>query len=250
MNEPTNRTESVARPTSGTPRELNAQRAAGLACGTASSGRRLLEQHGDARLVPSRITRDEAGFSHFALMVATMLFAAVLMVAIPEGAAQRADRQVSAVAEALTNGIRKTRAAAVAKGHTTLFALAIEAPPAENPKPVTYAPNWFAELNAWSSLGKASAAPELILASTEGMRQSVTIAGPAVTCFDVHGHQTGLAASGNRLATPCTVADPAIYQVFRGSGATRYFDVLVYADGRVRECDAAEVQSAEDPDGC
>jgi Tfp pilus assembly protein FimT len=249
MKKSSNSIESVAQPISGMPRHLNAEHVAGLTCGKASSGRRVLE-HGDRHHAPSRATRDEAGFSGIALMVAMALFAAVLMVAIPEGATWTADRQVSAVAEALTNAIRKTQATAVAKRRTALFALAVEVSPAASSKPVTYAPNWFAELNAWNGLGKTSAPPELILASTEESQQNVTIAGPAVTCFDAHGRQTGLAASANRLATPCTVADPAVYQVFRSSGASRYFNVLVYADGRVRECDAAKVQSAEDPDGC
>ena len=242
-------TESVVKPISGMPWHLNAEHLADLTCREASSGRRLLERR-TGRLAASWAPSDEAGFSHIALMVAMTLVAAVLLATSPEGARQMADRHVSAVADALTNAIRKTQAAAVAKGRTALFALAIEVPPAGNSRPVTYAPNWFAELNVWSGLGKSPAPPELILASTEGTQQNVTIAGPAVTCFDPHGRQTGLAASANRLATACTVADPAVYQVFRSSGASRYFNVLVYADGRIRECDATKEQSAEDPDGC
>ena len=109
--------ESVAQPISGMQRHLNAEHVAGLTCGKASSGRRVLERR-DRHLAPSRTTRDEAGFSGVALMAAMALFAAVLMAGIPEGATWTADRHVSVVAEALTNAIRKTQAGrfAAAKG--------------------------------------------------------------------------------------------------------------------------------------
>jgi len=41
-----------------------------------------------------------------------------------------------------------------------------------------------------------------------------------------------------------------VFQVSRDTGASRYFEVLVYAGGRVRMCDAAKTISSADPDGC
>jgi len=190
------------------------------------------------------------GFSLIELMVTVALIAILLVVAIPAYGTWTADAHVRAAAESLTNAIRLTQATAVAKGRTSLFALTTDAQPSVNSTPAAYAPNWFATLNVLGGSDETKASLGLILKSTEGTRHRVTISGPALVCFNALGRQTSLAAGANSLSTACTAGDPAVFQVSRDAGASRYFKVLVYAGGRVRMCDAAKAVSSANPDGC
>ncbi|HEY8975914.1 MAG TPA: prepilin-type N-terminal cleavage/methylation domain-containing protein [Burkholderiaceae bacterium] len=190
------------------------------------------------------------GFSLIELMVTVALIAILLVVAIPAYGTWTADAHVRAAAESLTNAIRLTQATAVAKGRTSLFALTTDAQPSVNSAPAAYAPNWFATLNVLGGSDETKASLGLILKSTEGTQHRVTISGPALVCFNALGRQTSLAAAANSLSTACTAGDPAVFQVSRDAGASRYFKVLVYAGGRVRMCDAAKAISSADPDGC
>lgn len=190
------------------------------------------------------------GFSLIELMVTVALIAILLVVAIPAYGTWTADAHVRAAAESLTNAIRLTQATAVAKGRTSLFALTADAQPSVNSAPAANSPNWFATLNVLGGSDETKASLGLILKSTEGTQHRVTISGPALMCFNALGRQTSLAAAASSLSTACTAGDPAVFQVSRSVGASRYFKVLVYAGGRVRMCDAAKAISGTDPDGC
>jgi len=190
------------------------------------------------------------GFSLIELMVTVSLIAILLVITIPAYGTWTADAHVRAAAESLTNALRLTQAMAVAKGRTSLFALTADAQPSVDSVPAAFAPNWFATLNVLGGSDETKSSLGLILKSTEGTQHRVTINGPAMVCFNALGRQASLAASANSLATACTAADPAVFQVSRNSGASRYFKVLVYAGGRVRMCDAAKAISNANPDGC
>lgn len=190
------------------------------------------------------------GFSLIELMVTVSLIAILLVITIPAYGTWTADAHVRAAAESLTNAIRLAQATAVAKGRTSLFALTADAQPSVNSLPATYAQNWFSALNVLGGSDETKASLGLILKSTEGTQHQVTVSGPALVCFNALGRQTTLAAAANSLSTACTAADPAVFQVSRNSGASRYFKVLVYAGGRVRMCDAAKAISNANPDGC
>jgi type IV fimbrial biogenesis protein FimT len=206
--------------------------------------------HAKGRLVLKRPTRAGRGFSLIELMVTVSLIAILLVMTIPAYGTWTADAHVRAAAESLTNAIRQAQSTAVAKGRTSLFALTADAHPGVGSLPGASTPNWFATLNVLSGSDETRSSLGLILKSTEGTQHQVTISGPAMTCFNALGRQTSLASSANSLATACTAADPAVYQVSRDSGASRYFKVLVYAGGRVRMCDAAKSLSSTNPDGC
>jgi len=197
-----------------------------------------------------RTTPRARGFSLIELMVTVTLIAILLVMTIPAYGTWTADAHVRAAAESLTNAIRLTQATAVAKGRTGLFALTADAQPSVNSTPAGFAQNWFATLNVLGGSDETKASMGLILKSTEGTQHRVTVSGPALVCFNALGRQTSLAAAANSLSTACTAADPAVFQVSRDAGASRYFKVLVYAGGRVRMCDAAKAISSADPDGC
>ena len=197
-----------------------------------------------------RTTPTAPGFSLIELMVTVALIAILLVMTIPAYGTWTADAHVRAAAESLTNAIRLTQATAVAKGRTGLFALTADAQPSVNSVPAAFARNWFAILNVLGGSDETKASMGLILKSTDGTQHRVTISGPAMVCFNALGRQTSLAASANSLSTACTAADPVVFQVSRDTGASRYFEVLVYAGGRVRMCDAAKTISSADPDGC
>jgi len=190
------------------------------------------------------------GFSIIELMVTVAIIAILLVMTIPAYGTWMADAHVRAAAESLTNAIRLTQSTAVAKGRTSLFALTADPQPSVNSTAAASASNWFATLNVLGGSDETKASLGLILKSTEGTQHQVTISGPAVVCFNALGRQTSLAAAASSLSTGCTAADPAVFQVSRASGASRYFKVLVYAGGRVRMCDAAKAISSNNPDGC
>jgi type IV fimbrial biogenesis protein FimT len=200
--------------------------------------------------VLSRPGRGEAGFSLIELMVTLTLIAILLVLTIPAYGTWTADAHVRATAESLTNALRLTQATAVAKGRTSMFALTADAAPTIASVPAANATNWFAMLNVLTGSDETQAGLGLVLKSTEASQHNAAIRGPALLCFNALGRQTSLAAADNSLSTDCTVADPAIYQVGRGSGTSRSFHVLVYAGGRVRMCDAAKAISTANPDGC
>ena len=190
------------------------------------------------------------GFSVIELMVTVTLIAILLVLTIPAYGTWTADARVRAVAESLTNAIRQSQSTAVAKGRTSLFALTADPRPAVTSVPSANAPNWLAALNVLGGSDETRASLGLILQSTEGSQHQVTITGPALVCFNALGRQTSLSASANSFSASCTAADPAVYQVSRDPAASRSFNVLVYAGGRVRMCDAAKAISSANPDGC
>jgi type IV fimbrial biogenesis protein FimT len=190
------------------------------------------------------------GFSLIELMVTITLIAILLVMTISAFGTWSADAHVRAAAESLTNAIRLAQATAVAKGRTSLFALTADAHPTVGSTPSANARNWLAMLNVLGGSDETTSSLGMILKSTEGTQHNVTIRGPAMVCFNALGRQTSLIASANSLATACTAADPVTYQVARNTGASRSFNVLVYAGGRVRMCDAAKSISAANPDGC
>jgi len=190
------------------------------------------------------------GFSLIELMVTVTLIAILLVLTIPAYGTWTADAHVRAAAESLTNAIRLAQASAVAKGRTSLFALTADTQPSINSVPAANARNWFAMLNVLGGSDETKASLGLILKSTEGTQHQVTVSGPTMICFNALGRQTSLAASASSLSTACTAADPAVYQVSRSSGASRSFNVVVWAGGRVRMCDAAKAISSTNPDGC
>jgi len=190
------------------------------------------------------------GFSVIELMVTVALIAILLVMTIPAYGTWTADARVRAVAESLTNAIRQSQSTAVARGRTSLFALTADPRPAVGSLPASNSPNWLAALNVLGGSDETRASLGLILQSTEATQHQVAISGPALVCFNALGRQTSLSASANSLAASCTAADPAVYQVSRSAGTSRSFNVLVYAGGRVRMCDAAKAISAANPDGC
>ena len=190
------------------------------------------------------------GFSVIELVVTVALIAILLAISVPAYGTWTADAHVRAAAESLTNAIRLTQATAVAKGRTSLFALTADAQPSVDSVPAGSAQNWFAALNVLSGSDETKASQGLILKSTEGTQHRVQISGPAMVCFNALGRQASLAATANSLATACTAADPVVFQVSRSTGASRAFNVLVSAGGRVRMCDAAKTISNANPDGC
>lgn len=200
--------------------------------------------------MPRRPSHEPGGFSAIELMPKAALIAILIALAVPSFVTWTADAQVRSATESLMNAIRLAQIDAVAKGRTSLFALTTAAPPTARSTPVANAPNWFVVLNALDDPGRTRASLGLVLGSTEGTRRNVTVAGPALTCFDALGRQTTLAATANSLSTACNAADPAIYLVASNSSASRYFEVLVYAGGRMRMCDGTRQFSIATPDGC
>ena len=197
-----------------------------------------------------RHSRTDGGFSLIELMLTVALISILIVLAIPSFGKWTADAHVRSAAESLANAIRLAQSTAVAKGRTSLFALTSDAPPTFSSSPVSSASNWFAVLNVLGGSDETQATLGLVLKSTEGTQHNVTVAGPALTCFNALGRQATLAATANSLSTACSAADPAVYKVASNASASRYFNVLVYAGGRVRMCDAAKVLSSTAPDGC
>ncbi len=197
--------------------------------------------------VPS--PRRAAGFTLVELMVTIALIAILLVIVVPSFGAWNADARVRSVAESLTNAIRQTQSAAVANGRTSMFALTADTAPVVTSVPAANGPNWVAELAKLGGSDETQASLGVLLKSTEATANKVTITGPALVCFNALGRQTSLLSTANDLATACTSTDPQTYKVSR-TGASRYFNVLVYAGGRVRMCDAAKTLSSTNPDGC
>jgi len=202
------------------------------------------------RLMPSRPSHEHRNLSSIELTLAAALTAILVALAVPSLGTWTADTQARSAAESLTDAIRLAQGTAVANGRTSLFALTTATPPVAGSTPVANSPNWFVVLDALDSPGKTRTSSGVLLGSTDGTRHDVTVAGPALTCFNALGRQITLAAGANSLSTACSAADPIVYLVASNSDASRYFEVLVYAGGWVRMCDGAKVFSIATPDGC
>lgn len=202
-------------------------------------------------MLTQRSPRRAAGFTLVELMVTIALIAILLVMVVPGFGTWNADARTRSVAESLTNAIRQTQSAAVAQGRTSLFALTADAAPVVTSLPAQNASNWMGVLN---HLGGSDETATLLIKSTEAGTNKVTITGPAMICFNSLGRETTIAPANNDLATQCTAVDPTTaapytYKVSR-TAASRSYNILVYAGGRVRMCDAAKTLSSTNPDGC
>jgi type IV fimbrial biogenesis protein FimT len=198
----------------------------------------------------TRAGRASAGFSLIELMVTIAVIGIAMVIAIPTFGKWTADASVRAVAESLTNAIRKTQAAAIAQGRVGMFALTTATPPVATSTPNAAGPNWFAALNPLAGSDETATTLGMILKSTEGTQRAVQVTGPALICFSSVGRQTNVTTQNLGGCSVVSSSSPTTYTVSRATGATRSFKVLVYLGGQVRMCDAAKTLSSSNPDGC
>lgn len=201
------------------------------------------------------------GFSLIELMVVVALIGILLALGIPGIGNWIGDARLRATAESLTNQVRLAQATAVTQNRVTALVLT-SGTPAYNATPVTNGTAWMVVVDPLSS--ESFSAASMVYSSSEARQYGVTVAGPAVVCFNSLGQQTAnlttALPSGTACATPGTndsaTASSAqsaglvtSYQLTR-TNAQRTFRVLVYAGGRVRMCDALKTLSTTNPDGC
>lgn len=188
------------------------------------------------------------GFSLIELMV-TLAVATLLMVAvIPAVTTWMADARVRAAGEALQNAARLAQGEALKRSRTSVLALTTAAP-ALNATPAANAQHWFVQVVTRPSDSASEAASLYVRGGTEPSSLNVTVAGPALLCFNAFGQQTALGATATGLGVKCDTASPAVYTL-SGTGASRSMKVQVALGGQVRLCDASKTFSDSTPDGC
>jgi len=212
-------------------------------------------------------TRPARGFSIIELMVAVALIGVLTALGLPAIGNWMADTRLRAAAESLANQLRLAQATAVTRNRVTML-VSTNATAAYNALPAANGLRWMVLVDPLSSETWAAATAtdpgSMISSSGEATQHNISVAGPAVVCFNSLGQQTTnlttALPSNTACATPgtsdlatasSTKASALIttYELTR-SGAQRTFRVLVYSGGRVRMCDALKTLSATNPDGC
>ncbi len=189
--------------------------------------------------------RRAGGFSLVELIITVSVLAVVTLLVVPGLGGWIANARMRTVAESLQNGLRLAQGEAVRRNRQTVFALT-NATPSITAAPQTDGSNWY--VRALPLLGTAEDLSDASFYVQGGTftNQSVSIAGPALVCFNSLGRQVANSATG--LTSNCGAPADAVYTVTR-SGADRRLKVQVSIAGRVRMCDP-DKNLANAPDGC
>jgi len=186
------------------------------------------------------------------LMVTITLVALLLALGVPSLGKWLADTRVRGTAEQLASALRLAQASAITHNRTSTFALT-NATPAYDAKATADGSNWFISLLPSALSAETASSKSVIQSATVARQYHVTLAGPALVCFDDLGQQVAVSETATGVAAACSppsddTAGPTSYLVSRPD-ATRQFKVLVSRGGRIRMCDAAK-SLANAPDGC
>lgn len=189
--------------------------------------------------------KSSLGFSLIELMITLVVLALLTLLAAPSLSAWMANNRVRASAEALQNALRLARGEAVHRSRQTVLALT-----ADNPElagtPQANAPNWY--LKTLPLKGSDDTDGQFLRGETVASTHAVSIAGPALICFNAFGRMVGNSLTG--LGANCATPGALTSYGLSASGADRPLRVEVYLGGRVRLCDPAKTLSPANPDGC
>jgi type IV fimbrial biogenesis protein FimT len=199
------------------------------------------------------VPRRPAGFSLIELMVTITLLGVLLVLAVPSFGKWAADAGTRGTAEQLAAALRLAQSSAITHNRTSMFALTNDAP-AAGVKAVADGSNWYVSLLPSTFSSAATVGAVLIQSATVARQNHVSLAGPALVCFDALGQQVAVGAAVTGLAAACSppgddTGTPTTSYTVSRPDATRQFRVLVYRGGRIRVCDVAK-KLADAPDGC
>jgi type IV fimbrial biogenesis protein FimT len=188
--------------------------------------------------------QNERGLSLIEVMVVVTIIGILLMLSVPSFGNWIANSRVRSVAEEVQNGVRLAQAEAVRRNRQVVFALTAAAP-ALDATPTVSGANWFVRVLPLA--GETVDESFYVTGGSFAQNSNVTVAGPAVLCFNSIGRQVANASTG--LGVDCSApAEISAYDISR-AGSDRAMRVQAHRGGRVRACDPAK-SIATQPDGC
>lgn len=194
--------------------------------------------------------RRSRGFTLIELVITVALVALLLMAAVPAFSAWIAGAKVRSTAEVLQNGLRLAQSEAATRSRQVVFALT-NATPALSATPAQNGSNWYARVLPLTDSSETADDDDYVGGGAFATQAGVTVAGPALLCFNSLGRQVNNTSTGlgSDCTAPTSAVEPVVYTISK-TGADRSLKVQVYLGGKIRMCDAAKTLSAGDPDGC
>lgn len=189
----------------------------------------------------------QRGFTLIELMVVVVIVTVLVLLSVPSLGTWMADARIRNTSESLMGALRVAQSTAVTRGRTTML-VRTAAAPAWNASASAAGSNWYVRALPLADSDETASAADVVQAASLGSQNGVSIAGPSVLCFGAQGRLVSLTAAQTGVQAACSVANPAVLGVTRGSG--RALQLQVYTGGRVRMCDPAKTLSNTNPDGC
>jgi type IV fimbrial biogenesis protein FimT len=180
-------------------------------------------------------------------MVVVVIVTVLVLLSVPSLGTWMADARIRNTSESLMGALRVAQSTAVTRGRTTML-VRTAAAPAWNASASAAGSNWYVRALPLADSGEMASADDLVQAASLGTQNGVSIAGPSVLCFGAQGRLVSRTEDETGVQAACNVANPAVFDVTRGSG--RALRLQVYTGGRVRMCDPAKTLSNTNPDGC
>lgn len=189
--------------------------------------------------------RRSAGFSLIEVAISLVVFALLVLSAVPSVGRWVANARVRSAAEVLQNSLRLAQAEALKRNRQTVFALTNDVP-GMAARPVGNGTRWYVRALPLSAVDPVL--PSDYVEGSSAGAAGVQVAGPALICFNALGRQTVNLATG--LSADCDAADDVTYAVTGTGQANRRLNVKVSFAGRVRMCDPDRHLDEGEADGC
>lgn len=188
------------------------------------------------------------GFTVIELLITVAVVGTLSALGIPTMNGAINNAKVRTTAEGLQNGLRTAQAEAIRRSRQTAFVLT-NATPARGALPAANGKYWYIQVLPVVS---GESIPDSYVQGGQfgALTAGVTVAGPAVICFNSIGRAVANTDTGLPGTASC-IAPPAARTTFdvTKTGADRTMRLQVSAAGKIRMCDKSR-DVATQPDGC